>query len=181
MIKLFYAIVIVMLSFTLSNNSIAETKIIEIEISQPPIDLDDVNRIWVRLKREIAAPDDLPPPPIAIDWEVPSFAKMGIQYPIKEFPDNRMQISIAPRTIDSESDEMVLFGIGHELVHYLFIMRENGYKIQEIYKVELKHHCNIEFQDFTRIVIDEIWNMYHMSKVQMNNEIVRSCLNFGGQ
>lgn len=156
-------------------------KITEIEISQPPIDLVDVNRVWFRLKREMGAPVDLPPPPIAIDWEVPIIAKMGTQYPSKEFPEYRMQISIAPRTIDSESDEMILFGIGHELVHYLFIMRENDYKIQEIYKVELLHHCNMEFQDFTRIVIDEIWNIYHMNKNLMNNEIVKSCSNFGGQ
>ena len=158
-----------------------KTKITEIEISQPPINLQYVNWIWERLKKEIGAPDDLLPPPIAIDWEVPIYARMGTQYPTKEFPDYRMQISIAPRTIDSEPDTMVLFGIGHELVHYLFIMRENNYEIKETYTVELMHHCNMEFQDYNRIVIDVIWNIYHMSKARMNDELVKSCSNHGGQ
>jgi len=173
---------IIVLSFMIIiSEYVEETKITEIEISQPPINLQHVNWIWERLKKDIGAPDDLLPPPIVLDWEVPIYARMGTQYPTKEFPDYRMQISIAPRTIDSESDTMVLFGIGHELVHYLFIMRENDYEIREIYTVELRHHCNQEFQDYTRVVIDVIWNIYHMNKSIMNDEIVKSCSNHGGQ
>ena len=175
----FFAIVV--MPSLLIAEPLTETKIIEIEISQPPIDLQHVNWIWERLKKEIGAPNDLPPPPIVLDWEVPIYARMGTQYPSKEFPTYRMQISIAPRTIDTESDTMILFGIGHELVHYLFIMRENDYEIKEIYTVELMHHCNMEFQDYNRIVIDVIWNIYHMAKHRMNDEIVKSCSNHGGQ
>ena len=182
---IYYAITLVLVlllsSFILINSSIVDSNITTIELLPPPIDLNDVNRIWKKLKKEIGAPDDLPAPIITLDWEVPIYARMGTQYPTEEFPNNRLQISIAPRTIDSEPDYMVLFGIGHEMVHYLFILRENGYKIQKLYVVELHHHCNPEFQDFTRVVIDEVWNIYHVNKNIMNDEIVKSCSNYSGQ
>ena len=77
---------------------------------------------------------------------------------------------------------MVLFGIGHELIHYLFLERENRYKngvaqYEMVYINNRLHHCDFEFQEFNKIVIDEIWSMYHMNRNRMYDEIIKSCSN----
>lgn len=114
-----------------------------IESPAPPVDLDALNRIWARLKKETGAPADLPPPPLVLDWEVPASAKMGFQYPTEEFPDNRLRISIAPRTADMQPANMTLWGLGHELTHYLFILRENGFDPKrKTYREGPPQHCN---------------------------------------
>lgn len=135
----------------------------EIQNSNPPsLDADIMNRIWSRLKKETGAPDHILPPPIVLDWDVPATARMGFQYPDAQFPDIQLAIKIAPRTIDKmESEPMVQWSFGHELTHYLFLMRENGWKEQSIYKNQLRHHCNPEFLKVTGIVADVIWDVYH--------------------
>ena len=84
--KLILAVLVVMSFSTMG----MANDIKEIELTPPPVDMSDVNRIWHRLLKEIDAPNYLLPPPIVIDWEVPIYARMGFQYPTEEFPDNRI-------------------------------------------------------------------------------------------
>jgi hypothetical protein len=155
-----------------------DDSISKIELTQPSIDYDVINRVWHYLKKRTNAPIDLPPPPIVLDWQVPKYARMGFQYPTKEFPNNLLQISIAPRTIDLESRDMVTWGLLHELTHYIFVLRENNWDTtRKVYTVTLKHHCNKEFMMITRELADRIWDVYHADtdKSKMYQEVIRSC------
>ena len=151
-----------------------------IEVTPPEIDFDVITRLWGFVKKTTHAPADLPPPPLVLDWHVPSFARMGFQYPTPQFPDNIMQISIAPRTIEGYSKEMVTWGVGHELVHYVFIMRENLWQNRRAtFADSLKHHCDLEFKAITRAIADEIWKIYHSDsqRAAMYDEVEKSCFN----
>ena len=111
---------------------------------------------------------------------MPPFARMGFQYPTDKYPDYAMQISIAPRTIEQYSKEMVAWGIGHELVHYTFILRENHWARSKLtFQDQLKHHCNPEFKMITRAIADEIWKIYHSDtqRAAMYDEVEKSCFN----
>ena len=152
----------------------------QIEYTPPEIDYDVISRLWVFVKRSTHAPIDLPPPRLVLDWHVPPFARMGFQYPTEKYPEYPMQISIAPRTIEQYSKEMVTWGVGHELVHYAFILRENQWRRgQATFQDQLKHHCNPEFKDLTRAIADEIWKIYHSDtqRAAMYDEVEKSCFN----
>lgn len=82
----------------------------QIEYTPPEIDYDVIGRLWDFVKTSTHAPADLPPPKLVLDWHVPPFARMGFQYPTEKFPEYAMQISIAPRTIEQYSKEMVTWG-----------------------------------------------------------------------
>jgi len=187
MMRIIFTLVLLIASiFYLVGKAHADNKqtIREIELTPPPINFDDINRIWTWLKKEVGAPEDLPPPLLVLDWEVPIRAKMGFQYPTKEYPENRLQISVAPRTIDMLSWYMVLFGIGHELTHYIILLRENDYDVgKKTYDDTLLHHCNPEFLQVTRNIAEEIWNIYHSDhdRARMYNEVIKACSRFPGQ
>lgn len=149
-----------------------------IELKQPPIDFEMIHRIWVMLKKETGAPDSVPYPPIVLDWEVPKIAMMGTQYPTKEYPDNRLQISLAPRTLDMMEFQQIQFGIGHELTHYLFLLRANGWDPHRKFYVPGKpHHCDPEFQRITHMITQKIWDTHHDDAMRnrLANEPRRSC------
>lgn len=156
----------------------AQTAITGIELTAPPIDFGDVNRIWERLKKDVGAPMDFPPPPIVLDWEVPIIARMGFQYPSKDFPDSRLQISVAPRTLDMMEREIIVWALGHELAHYLFLLRENNYDLtKKVFTANRKHHCDPEYKKVTQGVADEMWNIYHSDVLRnkMYNEVMMAC------
>lgn len=158
----------------------AASEISHIEYTAPEIDFDVISRLWVFVKKTTQAPADLPPPKLVLDWHVPAFARMGFQYPTQQFPDFEMQISIAPRTIEHYTKEMVTWGVGHELVHYAFILRENNWRrSQSTFQDQLKHHCNPEFKAITRAIADEIWTIYHSDtqRAAMYDEVEKSCFN----
>jgi hypothetical protein len=151
-----------------------------IEYTPPEIDFDVINRLWGFVKKTTHAPADLPPPKLVLDWHVPAFARMGFQYPTQEFPEYGMQISIAPRTIEHYTKEMVTWGVGHELVHYAFILRENDWRLsQPTFRDQLKHHCDLEFKAITRAIADQIWLIYHSDtqRAAMYDEVEKSCFN----
>jgi hypothetical protein len=78
------------------------------------------------------------------------------------------------------SKEMVTWGVGHELVHYAFIMRENQWQNRRAtFADNLKHHCDLEFKQITRAIADEIWNIYHSDtqRAAMYDEVEKSCFN----
>jgi len=152
----------------------------QIEYTPPEIDYDVIGRLWDFVKTSTHAPADLPPPKLVLDWHVPPFARMGFQYPTEKFPEYAMQISIAPRTIEHYSKEMVTWGVGHELVHYAFILRENKWQRgQTTFQDQLKHHCNPEFKHLTRAIADQIWHVYHSDtqRAAMYDEVEKSCFN----
>jgi len=169
-----------LISMLLCTRLWAADAITGIEVTPPEIDFDVINRLWEFVKKTTHAPPDLPPPPLVLDWHVPPFARMGFQYPTAKFPDNTMQISIAPRTIEGYNKEMVAWGVGHELVHYAFIMRENNWQNQRAtFADNLKHHCDLEFKKITRTIADEIWKIYHSDtqRAAMYDEVEKSCFN----
>lgn len=185
--KFIFSIVMLSFCFAFASDSHAKVKTYSftgVELTQPPIEWDDMERVWLRIKKEVGAPENLTPPPLVLDWEVPFYAKMGFQYPTEKFPNNRMQISIAPRTLDMLPWHMILYGIGHELTHYVQLMKYNDFNLKvKFFLVGSPHHCDIEFRRITDIVADEIWNIYHSDtdRNQMFNEGVRSCAKFSGQ
>jgi hypothetical protein len=150
-------------SFVFISNAMAIDKI---ELTEPPIDYYMVDRIWTMLKRETGAPSDLLPPPLVLDWNMPQLAKMAFQYPTNEYPDNRIQISVAPRTIDLWSRDVVSWGVGHEYLHYLWILEENGWRMSGTFETKRKHHCNGDFMAITNKVADLIWSVYHDGQEQ---------------
>jgi hypothetical protein len=176
----FKSVLIALSTAWLSCTATAATDFQQIEYTPPEIDYDVIARMWDFVKLTTHAPGDLPPPRLVLDWHVPPFARMGFQYPTDKYPDYPMQISIAPRTIEQYSKEMVSWGVGHELVHYAFILRENHWRRgQATFQDHLKHHCNPEFKQITRAIADEIWNIYHSDtqRAAMYDEVEKSCFN----
>lgn len=167
--------------FLFSVNVNAELKI---ENTMPPIDTSMLERVWHYVQVRTKAPSGLPPPKLVIDWEVPQNARMGFQYPTKEFPGYPMQISIAPRTVDVWSRDMITWAVGHEMVHYAFILRENNWDLSKpTYTDKLKHHCDKEFIDITKGIADLIWDAYHseVDRGKMYDEARQSCAKLPNQ
>jgi len=162
----------------------AGSQILVIENPPPPIDLTLVNRLWEYAKKEMGAPNNIAPPKITLDWNVPKYARMGTQFPTIEIPDMPIQISIAPRTIDSEDRLIVIWGLGHEITHYLFALQENGWDLTlKVFSIKRRHHCDPEFKRITRGMAQELWNVYHSDDIRgkMFEEVIRSCANFPQQ
>jgi len=162
----------------------AGPQIEQIVVPPVPIDLELVNRLWEYGKKRVGAPDDLPPPPITLDWEVPRIARMAMQYPTVQEPNYPIQISIAPRVVDMEDRLLVTWAIGHEITHYLFLMREFDWNHkQATYNPTRKHHCDPEFKDITKGMGEVLWNVYHSTDfiMKVRDEIVKSCANFPQQ
>lgn len=154
----------------------------EIKIENPPlpIDLQLADRMWVYIKQQTGAPATVPAPIITMDWEVPIMARMGTQYPTLEDATVRLQISIAPRTVDMWPPEMVMYGLAHEMAHYALILKENDWDAtKKVYTVKRKHHCDPEFKAITRGVADQLWNVWHSDTLRskMYDEVIKSCSN----
>ena len=176
----FFSVLLLLFAALLSSSVRAGNDFQQIEYAPPEMDYDVIGRMWEFVKHTTGAPEDLPPPRLVLDWHVPPFARMGFQYPTEKFPEYAMQISVAPRTIEQYSKEMVSWGIGHELVHYAFILRENHWQRSKLtFQDQLKHHCNPEFKLITRAIADEIWKIYHSDtqRAAMYDEVEKSCFN----
>jgi len=172
-----------LLFLVLSLNVFAENHITIIN-TPPPIDLEVTNRVWEYVKKSTGAPKDLPPPTIIMDWEVPLIARMGTQAPTQDFPKIKLQISIAPRTVDMWPPEMIQWGIGHEMVHYAFILKENNWDTKKkIFIVKRKHHCDPEFMAITRGIADLLWDIWHVDtmRAKMYDEVIKSCGSYPDQ
>jgi hypothetical protein len=163
----------------LATSGLAKAEPLEIEIIPPPtIDRGDVDRVWEYLKTEVGAPDDFPLPPFVLDWKMPSRAKMGFVAPTKEYPDERLRIGITPGVMVLDAYGMVLWGIGHELGHYVLLMRDNNYDLGLPYFfVGPPDHCDPEFKTLTRGVANVIWGIYHdeTERSKMYAEVERAC------
>lgn len=184
--KFKYILLIILLSVNYFTH--AETPqpddITSIENPSPPFDFDVINRLWHYIKKSTNAPATLPPPPITLDWNVPIIVAMGTQYPTEEQPNTRLQISIAPRIVDTWKKEMVLYGIGHELIHYVFLLRDNDWDTTKPwFIVKRKHHCDREFKMISKGIADQLWTIWHdiVLKLKMYQEINTSCIQFPQQ
>lgn len=133
----------------------------DITLTRPPVDYELLESAWKRVLKETGAPSDLPAPPMVLDWQVPKYAWMGFQYPTMQYPHTVLQIGLAPRTLDMLSDTMVVWSVAHEMAHYVFLLRENGYALQTVYREPRPQHCDPLFLRATKAVADGIWDVYH--------------------
>ena len=151
--------------------------------SSGPLDNASLNKIWAWLKTQTSSPKDAPMPNLVIQSDLPPAARLMFEFPSESEPNNPMQISISHRTSHTWSRPMLNWAIGHELVHYVLLMRENNWKSQAIYKNEIKHHCNSEFMDLTAGIADLISDAQPQAheRLSMYAEIFRSCVRFPEQ
>jgi hypothetical protein len=141
------------------------------------LDMGIVQMVWAYIKSETKAPSDFPLPPLVVDPSLPTNARMVFQFPSVELPENTLQISVSPRTLSVWNRGMVSWAAGHELTHYAFLMRENGWVRQAQYQNSMKHHCNPEFIRLTSGIADLIADQLTSGKdrLRMYSEVFRSC------
>ena len=138
-----------------------------------------INKEWAFIKQQVEAPDDLPMPDIIIDPTLPVGARMMFQFPTKQDSRVPMQVMINPKTLVEYNREMIDWGIGHELTHYAFVMRENNWEYSRTwFVITQKHHCNREFMRITKEIADVIYNVYHgeRERYAMWDQVQRSCV-----
>ena len=133
--------------------------------------------IWNFVKSKTGAPTDAPLPRLVIQPALPTSARMVFEFPSEDQPGNALQINVSPRTLQAWSRSMVNWALGHELVHYAFLMRENQWQPKSIYTNSIKHHCNPEFLKLTADIADLISDtqMPSRERLRMYSEVFRSC------
>ena len=142
-----------------------------------PFDLLTLEKIWAWIKSQTSAPKEASMPRLVLQPSLPSAARMVFEFPSEDQPQNRLQINVSPRTLQAWSRSMVNWAVGHELVHYAMLMRENHWEPQAIYKNTVKHHCNPEFMTLTAGIADLISDAQSPSRerLRMYSEVFRSC------
>ena len=142
-----------------------------------PFDLLTLEKIWAWIKSQTSAPQEAAMPRLVLQPSLPSAARMVFEFPSEDQPQNRLQINVSPRTLQAWSRSMVNWAVGHELVHYAMLMRENHWEPQTIYKNTVKHHCNPEFMALTAGIADLISDAQSPSRerLRMYSEVFRSC------
>lgn len=138
-----------------------------------------IQKEWAFIKQQVGAPVDLPMPNIILDLTLPSGARMMFQFPTQQDSQVPMQIMINPKTLVEYNREMIDWGLGHELTHYAFVMRENSWEYTKPYFIiTQKHHCNREFMLITKELADVIYNVYHgeRERYAMWDQVQRSCV-----
>jgi len=140
-------------------------------------DMSALQLIWAYIKSQTGAPDDAPMPMLVVQPGLPTNARMVFEFPSEDQPLNALQINVSPRTLQAWSRSMVNWALGHELVHYALLMRENQWTPQTIYKNSIKHHCNPEFLRLTAEIADLISDSQSPGKerLRMYSEVFRSC------
>ena len=150
--------------------------------SELDLDWHTIEKEWSFIKKSTGAPADLPMPPIEIDSTLPSAARMVFQFPTVDDMQTEVKILINPRVLSEFNVELLDWGIGHELTHYAFVMRENDWDINRShYQITIKHHCNKEFMRITSDIADIIDARYHSEKYRMLSEVQRSCAFYPNQ
>jgi len=141
------------------------------------LDMGMLQVVWAFIKAATNGPADFPMPPLVVDASLPTNARMVFQYPSEDQPDNKLMVSVSPRTLTQWSRAMVSWAAGHELTHYAFLMRDNGWVQQQKYENKTKHHCNPEFIRLTSNIADLIADQLTNTKerLRMYSEVFRSC------
>ena len=143
------------------------------DLDWPVIELE-----WKFIKQRVGAPINLPMPLITVET-LPPGARMMFEFPTSSDSDSDMKISIAPETLKNYGYEMTTWGVGHELTHYAFIMRDNDWNhTKKTFVHKFPHHCNPEFMSITRDLAEVIYQVHHgqRERYMMLNEVQRSCL-----
>ena len=148
-----------------------------IGLLQNGFDVEALNTIWRYIKSQTDAPADAQLPRLVVQPRLPTNARMVFEFPSEDQPTNGLQINVSPRTLQTWSRSMVNWALGHELVHYAFLMRENQWTPQTIYKNSIKHHCNPEFLRLTGEIADLISDTQPpgRERLRMYSEVFRSC------
>lgn len=145
--------------------------------SDQKLDMAMLQVVWSFIKAETGGPPEFPMPPLVVDASLPTNARMVFQYPSEDQPNNKLMVSVSPRTLTQWSRAMVSWAAGHELTHYAFLMRDNGWVQQEKYENKTKHHCNPAFIKLTSgiadLIADELTNT--KERLRMYSEVFRSC------
>ena len=144
---------------------------------KPDLDWRVIELEWKFIKQQVGAPPDLPMPDIIIG-NLPVGARMLFQYPVDD-SGNRLLITIAPETLNVYNQEMVDWGVGHELTHYAFIMRDNNWNYNLNNYIQTRfHHCDKEFMRITRDLAEVIYHVYHgqRERYAMWDQVQRSCV-----
>ena len=141
-------------------------------------DMATLQVIWDFIKSKTNAPADAAIPRLVVQPGLPTTARMVFEFPSEDQPQNTLQINVSPRTLQLWSRSMVNWAVGHELVHYAMLMRENQWVEQTIYKNTIKHHCNPEFLKLTGDIADLISDAQSPSRerLRMYSEVFRSCI-----
>lgn len=132
---------------------------------------------WQFIKQAVGAPPDLPMPEIVIE-PLPPGARMMFQFPTIDSDEYPLLITINPETLVKFDYEMVNWGLGHELTHYAFIMRDNNWDPNRSWYVQSRrHHCDPEFMQITHDIAEVIYNVYHgqRERYAMWDQVQRSC------
>lgn len=146
-------------------------------VSDKGFDLETLNQVWEFIKSQTDAPPDAKLPPLVIQPNLPTNARMVFEFPSEDQPLNHLQINVSPRTLQAWSKSMVNWALGHELVHYAFLMRENQWTPKTVYHNTIKHHCNPEFLRLTGEIADLISDTQApgRERLRMYSEVFRSC------
>jgi len=146
-------------------------------INASQLDMQMTGRIWEFIKKETQAPADLPLPPIMFDENIPIEARMVFQFPSEDAPQNNLQISIGTTSNRFWKHDMFLWALGHELTHYALLMQENQWEQKAVYVNNIRHHCNMEFMQITRDIVEIIWEKYQnvVGRMRMYSEVHKSC------
>lgn len=151
--------------------------LVKAQTDDKKLDMGILQAVWTYIKSETSAPADFPMPKVVVDASLPITARMVFQFPSAEHPDYTLQIGVSPRTLSAWNRGMVSWAAGHELAHYAFLMRENGWVEQAQYQSTTKHHCNPEFIRLTSgiadFLSDELTN--GKDRLRMYSEVFRSC------
>ena len=145
--------------------------------TEQKLDLVMLQAVWSFIKAQTGGPTDFPMPPLVVDASLPTNARMVFQYPSEDQPDNPLMVSVSPRTLTQWSRAMVSWAAGHELTHYAFLMRDNGWVRQAKYENKTKHHCNPDFIRLTSGIADLIADelTHTKERLRMYSEVFRSC------
>ena len=168
------------LEIEFANTQPSSTQPSSTQLSSPsdgPFDSATLEKIWAWIKSQTSAPVDANMPRLVVQPALPAAARMVFEFPSDEHPHHRMQINVSPRTLQAWSRSMVNWAVGHELVHYAMLMRENQWESKAVYKNEVKHHCNPEFMTLTAGIADLISDAQSPSRerLKMYSEVFRSC------
>lgn len=146
-------------------------------LSEQGFDTQTLQLIWQYIKSQTDAPADAKLPRLVIQPNLPTNARMVFEFPSEDQPFNHLQINVSPRTMQAWSKSMVNWALGHELVHYAFLMRENQWTVKTIYKNTIRHHCNPEFLRLTGEIADLISDTQSpgRERLRMYSEVFRSC------
>ncbi len=136
-----------------------------------------VSRMWGFIKSKTQAPEDLAIPPIVMDESLPNNVRLVFEYPSQYAPKTVMRIRLNPQSMVAWNKGMWHWALGHEMTHYAFLLRENGWQEKTWYENRLKHHCDHEFMTITQNIAELLWEIYESSedRLHMYIEANKSC------